>query len=169
MMPIVYTPTVGLTCQLWSELHWAPKGLYITMEHCGQVEAVLREWHSDEIDAIVFTDGGRILGLGDLGANGMGIPVGKLALYVACAGIRPERCLPITIDVGTNNEKLLADPFYIGVRRHRQTGQRYLELVRELLDAAVKTFGVHCLLQFEDFGTENAIQLLQVWFPSPKL
>ncbi|PQE13811.1 hypothetical protein CJF30_00006609 [Rutstroemia sp. NJR-2017a BBW] len=150
LTPLIYTPTVGEACLKWSEIYQQPEGLYLSYQDRGNLADVLRNWRQPDVEMTVVTDGSRILGLGDLGVNGMGIPVGKLALYTGCAGIHPSKTLPLTIDLGTNNEAFLKDPLYMGSRMKRISTEEEAEFMEELMVALNKTWpGV--VVQFEDF------------------
>ncbi|HWK93910.1 MAG TPA: NAD-dependent malic enzyme [Pseudolabrys sp.] len=159
LLPIVYTPTVGAGCASFSRLFRKPRGVFLSIPHRSRIREILSNPQFDKTEVIVVTDGERILGLGDQGAGGMGIPIGKLALYTACGGIGPATALPILLDVGTDNEANLADPLYIGWRHKRVRGEEYDSFVAEFI-AAVKERWPHVLLQWEDFAKANATRLL---------
>lgn len=160
MMPLVYTPTVGLGCEHFSRVYRNPRGLFLSPPHTHRLRQILSNPRFDKVEAIVVTDGERILGLGDQGAGGMGIPIGKLALYTACGGIHPRTTLPIMLDVGTDNEERLADPLYVGWRHPRVRGQDYDDFI-EAFVSAVDARWPHVLLQWEDFAKANATRLLE--------
>ena len=158
-MPIVYTPTVGEACQKFDHIFRAARGVYVPISARGRLAEILRNWPERDVRFIVVTDGERILGLGDLGAGGMGIPLGKLALYTACAGVPPHVCLPVVLDVGTNNQDLLDDPLYLGLRQNRVRGAEYTGFVDEFVDAVAALYP-NCCIQWEDFANFNAVPIL---------
>jgi malate dehydrogenase (oxaloacetate-decarboxylating)(NADP+) len=160
MLPLIYTPVVGAACLQWSRLYVRPRGLYLTPEHTGRMVEILRQWPSRNVRVVVATDGQRILGLGDLGANGMGIPIGKLALYSACGGLMPAAGLPVMLDAGTDNPSVRDDPLYIGRREPRLNGQAYDRFIDAFVNSVAEAFP-DALLQFEDFGNVNAFRLLE--------
>ncbi|KAG4922401.1 hypothetical protein AAZX31_18G210400 [Glycine max] len=158
--PIIYTPTVGLVCENYSGLFRRPRGMYFSAKDKGEMMSMIYNWPSDQVDMIVLTDGSRILGLGDLGVQGIGIPIGKLDMYVAAAGINPQKILPVMLDVGTNNQKLLEDPLYLGVRQPRLEGEEYLLIVDEFMEA-VHARWPKAIVQFEDFQMKWAFETLK--------
>ena len=158
-LPIVYTPTVGDACLEWSHMLHPPRGLYLSIKRRGRVREILRNWPEREVRFIVITSGGRILGLGDLGANGMGIPIGKLVLYTVCAGVPPQFTLPIMMDCGSGNETILKDQLYLGLRQTRPAAAQLDEFVEEFVTAVQEEFP-NCCIQFEDWAREDAFRLL---------
>ena len=160
LAPIIYTPTVGEACLHFGDILRRPRGMYFTSNDKGEMRSMIYNWPTNDVELIVVTDGSRILGLGDLGANGMGIPIGKLCLYTACGGIHPSKCLPVVIDVGTNNKTLReSGGHYLGLNQSRLTGNKYFEIVDEFLSAINHRYP-NALIQFEDFSSNNATTLL---------
>src|SRR5271169_2649361 len=158
-LPLVYTPTVGEACLEFGHIIRRPRGLYLSIRRKGRVREILHNWPQRDVRFIVVTSGQRILGLGDLGANGMGIPIGKLALYTACGGVPPDLTMPVLIDAGTNNEALLRDPLYLGLRRTRPDHAELDEFVEEFMTAVQEVFP-GCCVQFEDWAGDDAVRLL---------
>ena len=162
LAPIVYTPTVGLACQKFGSVFRRARGMYFSSQDAGQMGVMCHNWPRDDVEVVVVTDGSRILGLGDLGANGMGIPIGKLALYVAAGGIDPRKVLPVMLDLGTDNASLQSDPWYLGMTHSRLRGQQYHAMVDEFV-RAVHARWPHALIQFEDFSSDKAATILETY------
>jgi malate dehydrogenase (oxaloacetate-decarboxylating) len=160
MLPIVYTPTVGQACTMFSHITREYRGVYVSPDNIGEIDRIFQDVELPEVRLIVVTDGERILGLGDLGSDGMGIPVGKINLYVAAGGLHPACCLPVCLDVGTNNERLLADPLYTGYRKKRMTGKAYDDFIERFVLGVKRSFP-RALLQWEDFAKDKAFNLLE--------
>ncbi len=159
LTPIIYTPVVGLACQKYGHIYRRSRGMYFSTSDRGNFEKMAQNWKNDDVQIIVVSDGSRILGLGDLGTNGMGIPIGKLSLYVACAGIHPKNTLPVLLDTGTNNIELQNDPLYMGEKHPRLQGDDFYEMVDEFIQSAIKRWP-NVLIQFEDFTNDHAFKLL---------
>src|SRR6201981_2528192 len=159
-LPIVYDPTIGEACLKFGHIYRQTRGMYLSMTRRGKVKAVLRNWPQKDVRFICVTDGGRILGLGDLGANGAGIPIGKLELYTACAGVPPQGLLPMYLDAGTNNEQYLHDPLYLGLRQTRPPTEELFSFVDEFVEAVQEVFP-KCCIHFEDWTGVDAVHLLQ--------
>jgi malate dehydrogenase (oxaloacetate-decarboxylating)(NADP+) len=159
-LPIVYDPTIGEACLKFGHIYRGPRGMYLSITRRGQVKEVLRNWPQKDVRFICVTDGGRILGLGDLGVNGAGIPIGKLQLYTACAGVPPQYLLPIYLDAGTNNEQYLHDPLYLGMRKTRPATEELFSFVDEFMDAVQEVFP-KCCVHFEDWTGVDAVHLLE--------
>jgi malate dehydrogenase (oxaloacetate-decarboxylating)(NADP+) len=159
-LPFVYSHTLGEACLEWSQMYrerCSPRGLYLAVKHMGRIESILHNYPNKSIKIIVLTDGERIFGLDDLGANAMALPIGKLTLYTACAGIHPKQVLPVTIDVGS--DFVLSDPAYIGIRQRRDVSENYDNLIDEFVSAAQKAYGRSVLFHFEGFSKSNSHRL----------
>jgi malate dehydrogenase (oxaloacetate-decarboxylating)(NADP+) len=159
-LPIVYDPTIAEVCLKFGHIYRQPRGMYLSITRRGKVKEVLKNWPEKDVRFICVTDGGRILGLGDIGASGMGIPIGKLQLYTACAGVPPQYLLPMYLDAGTNNEQYLHDPLYLGMRKTRPTTEELYSFVDEFVDAVQEVFP-KCCIHFEDWTGVDAVHLLQ--------